>query len=305
MSVKQGRKWFCRVTMVNNTLNGEYVYNFDELYDTLCEKYDNVLMALHDKDKDNIHCHIIIQNDTGIKFQTLKNLIPYGDIEKQHGKNLDCYNYCLHIDEKSKLSEKIIYDDSCIRTNIQDLETWKLLSNESGSRSDLTIIYNMLKNGVPDTAIADIYPSQFLMYNKQIFQTRQLLLQEQYGNDFRQLDITYIYGSTGVGKTRYVMEKYGYKNVYRVTNYGTGCFDGYNGQDVILFDEFRSSIKIADMLTYMDGYPVSLPCRFYNKPALFTKVFIVSNIPLYDQYKNIQQNEFVTFRAFCRRINRV
>lgn len=26
------RKWFCRVTKINNTQNGVYEYNFDDLY---------------------------------------------------------------------------------------------------------------------------------------------------------------------------------------------------------------------------------------------------------------------------------
>ncbi len=31
------------------------------------------------------------------------------------------------------------------------------------------------------------------------------------------------------------------------------------GQDVIVFEEFRSSLKIQDMLNYLDGYPCELP----------------------------------------------
>jgi len=301
----RNRKWFCRVTKKNNTQNGLYEYDFDDLYKTLCDKYDNILFALHDKDLENIHCHIVIQNKTQIKFDTLKKLIPYGDIEKQRGSNKECYDYCLHIDEKSKETEKDTYDESCLKTNIDNIEVWKMLGNASGSRSDLVEIFTMIKNGASDFEIMSKYPSQFIMYGKAISQARQSFLREAHGNDFRQLQVTYIFGSTGVGKTRSVMEKYGYKNVYRVTDYGTGAFDGYNGQDVILFDEFRSSIKISNMLTYLDGYPVELPCRFANKPALFTKVYIISNIPLYAQYELVQKNEPKTYDAFCRRINEV
>lgn len=39
------------------------------------------------------------------------------------------------------------------------------------------------------------------------------------------------------------MEKYGYANVFRVTNY-KHPFDQYKGQDDIMFEEFQSSIPI-------------------------------------------------------------
>ena len=131
---------------------------------------------------------------------------------------------------------------------------------------------------------------------------RQTLKENEYKDTWRNLTVTYIYGSTGTGKTRSVMEKYGYSNVYRVTDY-LHPFDGYKGQDVILFEEFRSSISIGHMLEYIEGYPVELPCRYVNKIACYTKVYICSNIPLRKQYPNIQADENVSYNAFLRRIN--
>lgn len=298
------RKWFCRVTKINNTQNGVYEYDFDELYKTLTEKY-NVLFALHDKDADNVHCHIVIQYKNQIEFDHLKKLIPYGDIEKQRGSNKECYEYCLHIDKKSRETEKQQYDDSCIKTNIEDLEAWKKLENKLGARNDLVQIVEDIKNGADKYELIDNYPTQYVRYSNSFQKIKQELLERQGAETFRKLEVIYIYGSTGVGKTRYVMEKYGYQNVFRVTEYASGTFDGYNGQDVILFDEFRSSIPISKMLVYLDGYPVTLPCRYYNKQALFTKVYIISNISLQEQYKNIQVEEPKTYDALLRRITAV
>lgn len=97
------------------------------------------------------------------------------------------------------------------------------------------------------------------------------------------------------------MEKYGYRNTYRVTDY-QHPFDGYKGQDVVVFEEFRSSLCIQEMLKLIDGYPVELPCRYNNKTACYTKIFIISNIPLSQQYCNIQMHEHESYRAFLRRI---
>lgn len=305
MSEEKCRKYFCRVSNINNTTSGLYEYNFTDLYNKLCDKYDTVLFALHDKDENNIHCHIIIQNKNQIRFDTLKNLIPFGDIEKQRGSNKECYEYCLHIDKKSKETEKDEYDDSCIKTNIEDIETWKKLDKGLGARNDLTKIVEDLKNGASPTEIRDNYPSQYIRYSTSIQKIKQEVVKEEFSKVFRKLQITYIFGSTGVGKTRYVMEKFGYENVYRISSYGRSAFDGYDNQDVILFDEFRSSIPIAQMLMYLDGYPLALPCRYQDKQAVFTKVYIVSNIPLSKQYTDTQNQEPATYQAFCRRISEI
>lgn len=97
------------------------------------------------------------------------------------------------------------------------------------------------------------------------------------------------------------MDKYGYSNVFRVTDY-SHPFDNYKGQDVVIFEEFRSSVKLSDMLNYLDGYPLELPCRYANKYACYTKVFLISNIPLTDQYSDdCSENT----SAFICRINQV
>ena len=90
-----------------------------------------------------------------------------------------------------------------------------------------------------------------------------------------------------------------------MTNYQRAPFDGYAGQDVLLFDEFRSSLPIADMLKYLDGYPLMLPCRYGDRVACYTKVYLLSNIPMEKQYPNIQLEEPETWRAFLRRFSGV
>lgn len=123
----------------------------------------------------------------------------------------------------------------------------------------------------------------------------------QFASSWRDLEVTYIFGKSGSGKTRSVMDKFGYINCYRVTDY-KHPFDTYDGQDVLIFEEFRSGLKHGDMLNYLDGYPLLLPCRYFNRQACFTKVFIITNIPPDDQYRNIDRESQA---AFFRRIHKV
>ena len=161
----------------------------------------------------------------------------------------------------------------------------------------------MIENGSTDYEILTTYPNALKSIDY-IRKTRQIIEEEKIKNTFRKLKVYYYWGKTGTGKTRTVMERHGYQNVYRITDYDHP-FDNYNGQKIILFDEFRSNLKISDMLTYLDGYPVTLPCRYSNKVALFDTVYFATNIPIEKQYENIQLYEPETYKAFLRRITEI
>ena len=59
------------------------------------------------------------------------------------------------------------------------------------------------------------------------------------------------------------------------------------------------------MLNYCDIYPLELPSRYNNKFACYTKVYIVSNWSLEQQYKQEQLYDAESWSAFLRRINDV
>lgn len=78
---------------------------------------------------------------------------------------------------------------------------------------------------------------------------------------------------------------------------------GYKGEDVIIFDEFNSGISIQSMNNILDCYPLTLPARYTNKQACYTKAYIISNLPLIEQYEAEQYKHYEVYRAFLRRIN--
>ena len=82
-------------------------------------------------------------------------------------------------------------------------------------------------------------------------------------------------------------------------------FDQYQGQDILVFDEFTSQVPLSDMLNYLDRYPLMLPARYADRAACYTKVYIISNLPLTEQYKGEQARAPERWAAFCRRLTRV
>ena len=241
------------------------------------------------------HTHLYLYSPNAILFSTLQPRFLGAHIEAAKGSHRENRDYIR--------KEGRWLDDAKHETNLPEtFEESGALPIERDKRESVSSeILSLIQSGSSNAEILVQYPSAMNRL-QHVEAARQTLLEERYSNQWRDLEVTYLWGKTGIGKTRSIMEKYGYSRVYRVTNYDHP-FDDYKGQDVILFEEFRSSLPIQDMLKYLDGYPLMLPCRYSNKAACFTKVYLVSNIPLSAQYPNVQVSEPETYRAFCRRIN--
>ena len=241
------------------------------------------------------HAYFVARNQ--IMFSTLQPRFYGAHIEPANGSNQENRDY-IRKDGKW-------LTDAKRETNHAETfeESGELPPDRATGKKETAEIYELVKDGASNYEIMEQYPNAMNRLDR-VEQARQTILAERYKNEYRTLEVTYIYGDTGVGKTRGVMEEYGYSNVYRVTNYAHP-FDGYKGQDVIMFEEFRSSLPISDMLNYLDGYPCILPCRYADKQACYTKIFIVTNTPLEKQYPNVQLENPDAWQPFKRRINRV
>lgn len=291
----RARKFFVRVAKINNTKeDGIYEYNFEELYDILCSKYDKVMYIVHDKDPKNIHAHYIIQNKTQIRKSTLINIMKYSNIEKQKGSNLECYEYLQHKD----IEDKDPYDEKDIIYNFNDeLDDWLKETNEK-NKSKYQMMIDDLYNGLTPQEIMKKYPQEYFTHRNKILAIHQDLMLIKSEN-FRNLLVIYIWGDSRTGKTRSVIEYCKNNNLSfcRVTDYDKDSFQNYMGEKVLILDEYRSNYTISNFLTYLDGYEkTSLPSRYSNKSALYDIVFIISNIPLYQQYPNVDEKTKIAIK---------
>ena len=197
-------------------------------------------------------------------------------------------------------------EDEKADTRVPDtFEEWGEIPEEpgQGARSDIAELYSKIKAGMSNAEIMAANPDS-AKHIHLMDKIRQDILEALYREQWRDVEVTYIFGPTATGKTRGVMEAHGYSSVYRVTDY-SHPFDRYAQEPVLCLDEFRSSLLIGDMLDYLDGYPLALPARYANRQACFETVYIISNIDLTEQYPNVQLNEPATWKAFLRRIHHV
>ena len=291
----QSRKW--QVT-VNNPIEKGLSH---ESIKNVIEKFKGcVYWCMSDEignDTGTYHTHIFICCSGAVRFSTVKKRFPQAHLEVCKGTAVENRDYVFKLGKYAGTEKEETKQEGT-------QEEWGELPVErQGARNDIIDLYDMIKDGLTNYEILEACPQYMLNLDK-IERCRQVVLEERYKREWRTLYTTYIYGDTGSGKTRSVMEKYGYDNVYRITDY-EHPFDGYKGQDVVVFEEFRSSLRITEMLNLLDGYPCELRCRYSNKIACFTKVYIISNIGLRDQYSELQRDQMQTWEAFLRRIHEV
>lgn len=304
----QSRKWL--VTINNPTEKG---WTHDKIKEVLHDFPTLQYWCMGDEigNEETIHTHIYFVLENGIRRRTLDTKLKGGHFDKPNGTSEQNRDYVFksgakfnkdengnygYTDSKGKEHKGKHYDN----TN----EEWGEMPVErQGKRNDISVLYEMIKDGMSDYEIMESNPRYMLCMDK-VDKARQTIREVEYREQWRSLEVTYIWGVTGAGKSRSVMEKYGYGNVYRVTNY-KNPFDGYNGEDVIIFEEFRSSLRIEDMLKYLDGYPLVLPARYADKVACFTKVYFATNIDIREQYPDIQREYRETWNALLRRIHNI
>lgn len=237
------------------------------------------------------HMHVYIVFEHARRFTRIKKTFPTANIKNCRGTHQQCINYVFKEGEWEN-SEKGT-------TNLRDTheEYGKRPESHQGQRNDLAAIYEMIKAGCTDEEIFDNYPQYF---NKITDIDRvRTYLKTINKRKFSYVEVVYICGPTGTGKTSYVMDRFE-DDVYRENDY-KHMFDKYLGEKVVMLDEFKAEAKIGDMLNYLDGHRFFMSTRFNNKIPEFDKCYIVSNTPFEDLYIEEQHNDPKTYAAWIRR----
>lgn len=275
-------------------------YTHEHIFEVLTTNFPTlVYVCMADEKGSCFHTHIFIVFSSRVRFSTIKKHFNEAHIVNCKGTISDNVHYVKKtgkwLNDKSKQDKKI-------EGTFEEYGTQP--ADSKGHRSDMSVLYQMILNNMTNAEILAINQDYILQIDK-IDKIRTTILTEKYKDTVRlDLEVIYISGHTGTGKTRGVLEKNGYSNVYRVTDYNHP-FDSYACQPVIAFDEFRSSLKIKEMLLFCDIYPIELPSRYANKFACYNKIYIISNWPLEKQYSEIQKEDKESWEAFLRRIHKV
>ena len=247
------------------------------------------------------HFHLYLEYYDGRKFRTIHNLFPHAHIQAARGDIIAIRDYITKTGkyadtDSAKLNDRLTFRE--IGKTDSESRRQKNTRNEK--------IMSDIRKGRTAVDIINENP-ELMLRSRQISDLAQLL---RFDNipDFRNVEVIYVSGDTGLGKTSMVYAENAPKDVCRLTSYpkrGDVKFDSYMGQKVLVFEEFRSQVDISSMLNYTDNYKVWLPARYSDKVSVYNKVYIISNWSLEEQYVDIQRLYPLTWKAFIRRIDKV
>jgi len=152
---------------------------------------------------------------------------------------------------------------------------------QQGKRSDLDIAMSEIRKGITIAKLYEIMPDIAARYPR--FIEKYYGLKELSRPLDTPVEVTWIYGPTGVGKTRSVHSHYPHTFVPQSYKW----WDGYDRHDVVLIDDFRADFcKFHELLKLLDRYPFKVEVKGGMRQFCATKIFITCPYHPLDVYLN-------------------
>jgi len=148
---------------------------------------------------------------------------------------------------------------------------------KQGARKDLEIIQEQIKDGVDEVQIAEEHFGKWVVYRRSFAAYRNLINQ---GQDRSPPEVKVLWGPTGTGKTRAVHQALGTLWTWP----GGQWFDGFNGQDNALFDDFAGELPFRQMLRLLDRYSMMVPIKGDFVQWTPKTIWITSNLEVEQWY---------------------
>ncbi len=144
-----------------------------------------------------------------------------------------------------------------------------------GKRTDIMECKAAIDEGKTMLEVAQEHFVPFLKYHRGLEKYRFLVEQEK-SKEFRRVEVIIHCGATGTGKTRAAVEAS--PDYHLISASGMQWFDGYEGQKVLIIDEYSNDVKITQLLRLLDGYQMRLAIKGGFTWAQWDTVYITTNL---------------------------
>ena len=141
----------------------------------------------------------------------------------------------------------------------------------------------MIVEGKSDEEIANRHFSTWIIHRRAFAEYRTLMKPDR---DWKS-DVFIYWGDTGTGKTRAVYEAEA--DLWIATDNSLNWFDGYTGQEAVLFDDFVSikNEKFGFLLRLLDRYPMDVPVKGGFTKWLPKRIYFTSNLRVEDWFMGV------------------
>lgn len=144
-----------------------------------------------------------------------------------------------------------------------------------GDRTDIKDISALVVAGWTDKEIAEAHPAAYMHLSRHIAGLRRALMPERDGTIMPKGYI--LWGNTGVGKSHWAYEKFGFKNVFAKN--ASKWWNGYTGQRVVVINEFKFSKDVDQdyLKNVCDKWPFPVEDKGGMMPCSVEVVILTMN----------------------------
>lgn len=159
-------------------------------------------------------------------------------------------------------------------------------------------IRDKLKEGATIKELLETHPAQVFVYYRGIENVSRILAKPR---DFAP-EVICILGPPGIGKSKYALDNY--PNAYwKQPN--SIWWDGFDGKQDIILDDFYGWLSYAELLRLCDRYPLLTQTKGGNINCASKNIVITSNKFVMDWYHKLFELNTATPDAFKRRLTKL
>lgn len=275
----------CEICQRSNFLSEETIRQVLADHSNCIEKYAYIL---HDKDIDengnpvSPHFHIILKfnKDDG---RTLKHVSSWFGIEEQYvskstskskNKYQDMCKYLIHMGKEDKHQ----YDPSLVHANF-DYNNF-ITQTTRAKRKQEIIDLIMAGTITPLNFTTLISPSDYDTFKRSINNAFEYKKNMDMSIE-RHMDVIYIYGTSGTGKTTFAKHISQQRNLTTfISGSGNDFLDGYTQEECIILDDFRGeNLNFSEILKLLDNFNnSSVASRYANCDIGHCKLLIITSV---------------------------
>ena len=210
------------------------------------------------------------------EWSSVKKMLEGAHFEARRGTAAGAARYCKKGEQTHENYELEGVDSPTYGLNAVVTE-WGEITGQ-GKRNDLTPACEMIKDGQSLKKVAEEHPEQFVRFHKGLIALKNILIPPRCT-----MPETRIYwGSKGTGKSYDAREWLGWENDEKPPFIWTpSCkhwFDGYEGQECAIFEEYRGQLPFGVLLSITDRYSCKMEYKGGIVQFAATKICFTSPI---------------------------
>lgn len=286
----------------------EHGFTHDKLRNILNKMPSVIYWCMADEvgnETETYHTHIYISLKNGMRFSTLQNKFEKkANIKYADKSSAECRDYIFKggsWEKSEKAKTRVEGTQEEYGKAPKDDGNQKRAKNEQFYGK----LHQLIMDGYTDGEIIAYNPNYIPLISKFPI-IRNAVRTKEYAYTRRTVEVFYITGINRRNKIKEIRDIYGDENVFSIVDYSKPqLFEDYDCQDVLILEEFESSLPFNTLLHYLQDYPTKLSARYSNKVACYTKVYIMSELSIQRQYPSHQYDENKCFKEFIDKIKAV